>query len=106
MWRYIVVFVLGGIVGIGGGVGIGIFIFPFVFSPLPASDTLNTDELTAIVARGRFIHANTMDPVHYGSGGVTVLQRTVFLERDFEVGPGLNSTSIWCPRNRFAVQAM
>ena len=88
MWRYIAVFVLGGVLGVGGGVGAGIFIYPFVFPPPAANDSLNTDELTAIIARGQFIHANTMDPVHYGSGGVTVLQRTVFLESNFEVGPG------------------
>lgn len=88
MWRLIGVFVLGGILGTGAGIGVGFFIFPFVFPPPAANDTLNTDELTAIVAKGKFIHANTMDPVHYGSGGVTVLQRTVFLESDFEVGPG------------------
>jgi hypothetical protein len=88
MWRYIAVFVLGGILGIGGGVVIGIFAFPFVFPPPAANDSLNAGDLTAIVARGRFIQANTMNPLHYGSGGVTVLQRTVFLESDFEVGPG------------------
>jgi len=84
MWRYIGVFVLGGILGVGGGVGIGIVIF----TPPAANAALNADELTAIVARGRFIRTNTMDPVRYGSGGVTVLQRTVFLESDFKVGPG------------------
>ncbi len=84
MWRYIAVFVLGGILGVGAGFSIGIAIFP----PPAANDTLNADELTAIVARGRFIRTGAMDPVRYGSGGVTVLQRTVFLESDFAVGPG------------------
>jgi hypothetical protein len=84
MWRYIAVFLAGAILG----VGIGVVIFPRLFPPPAANDTLNADELTAIVARGRFIRTNSMDPVRYGSGGVTVLQRTVFLESDFEVGPG------------------
>ena len=88
MWRLIGVFLLGGIIGTGAGVGIGFFVFPFVFPPPAASDTLTTEELTAVIARGQFIHANKMDPVHYGSGGVTVLQQTVFLESDFDVGPG------------------
>ena len=88
MWRLIGVFIIGGILGAGAGIGVGFFIFPFVFPPPAANDTLNTEELTAVIAKGQFIHANTMDPVHYGTGGVTVLQRTVFLESDFEVGPG------------------
>ncbi len=88
MWRMIGVFVLGGILGLAGGIGIGFFIFPYVFPPPPAAEQLAANELTAVVARGQFIHANPNDPVHYGSGGVTVLQNTVFLEGDFEVGPG------------------
>jgi hypothetical protein len=40
------------------------------------------------VATGTFIHANPSDPVHYGSGKVSVYERVVFLEPDFEVGPG------------------
>ncbi len=41
-----------------------------------------------LVASGTFIHANRADPVHYGKGRVSVYQRAVFLEPDFEVGPG------------------
>jgi hypothetical protein len=40
------------------------------------------------VANGTFIHANKSDPVHWGKGKVSVYQRAVFLEPDFEVGPG------------------
>jgi hypothetical protein len=40
------------------------------------------------VATGTFIHANRSDPVHWGRGRVSVYQRAVFLESDFEVGPG------------------
>jgi Electron transfer DM13 len=36
----------------------------------------------------RRIHANPSDPIHWGRGKVSVYQRTVFLETDFEVGPG------------------
>jgi hypothetical protein len=35
-----------------------------------------------------FIHANPSDPVHWGKGKVSVYEKTVFLEPDFEVGPG------------------
>ena len=37
---------------------------------------------------GTFIHADPSDPVHYGSGQVSVYAKTVFLEADFKVGPG------------------
>jgi hypothetical protein len=40
------------------------------------------------VATGTFIHANPSDPVHWGRGRVSVYERVVFLESDFEVGPG------------------
>ncbi len=49
---------------------------------LAASDTAE------VVATGAFIHANPSDPIHYGSGSVTVYEDTVFLEPDFKVGPG------------------
>ncbi|WP_206680550.1 DM13 domain-containing protein [Neoaquamicrobium sediminum] len=41
-----------------------------------------------LVAKGTFIHANPSDPIHYGSGGVSLYSDTVFLNEDFEVGPG------------------
>ena len=34
------------------------------------------------------IHANPSDPIHWGKGTVTVYEKTLFLEADFEVGPG------------------
>ena len=40
------------------------------------------------LATGTFIHANKSDPVHWGKGKVSLYQRAVFLESDFEVGPG------------------
>jgi hypothetical protein len=43
---------------------------------------------STLVATGAFVHANPSDPIHYGKGKVSVYQRAVFLEADFEVGPG------------------
>ncbi len=88
MWRVLAVFLLGGVLGTGFGVALGFFLFPYVFPPPEATETLTVAERTAVVARGEFIHANPSDPIHYGKGRVTIYQRTVFLEEDFEVGPG------------------
>ena len=88
MLRSLLIFFVGGILGTAFGVAVGFFAFPYVFPPPPAAEMLTAEEQTRVVARGTFIHANPSDPVHYGSGGVTVYENTVFLEGDFKVGPG------------------
>lgn len=87
-WRGLAIFCLGGMLGTGFGVALGFFLFPFVFPPPPAAEQLTEADRSALVATGTFIHANPSDPIHYGKGKVSVYQRTVFLEADFEVGPG------------------
>jgi Electron transfer DM13 len=86
--RGLMIFVIGGLCGTAFGVALGFFFFPFVFPPPPAADVLSEAERTPLVASGTFIHANPSDPVHHGKGKVSVYERTVFLEPDFEVGPG------------------
>jgi hypothetical protein len=88
IWRTISVFFLGGILGTGLGVALGFFFFPFVFPPPPAAEQLLEADRAQLVATGAFIHANPSDPIHHGKGKVSVYQRAVFLEPDFEVGPG------------------
>ncbi len=88
IWKTIAVFLLGGILGTGFGVALGFFFFPFVFPPPPAVEQLLEADRSPVVATGTFIHANPSDPVHYGKGKVSVYEKTVFLESDFEVGPG------------------
>jgi hypothetical protein len=88
LWRGIAIFTLGGALGTGFGVVLGFFTFPYVFPPPAASEQLAEAERLNLVATGRFIHANPSDPVHHGQGKVSVYQHAVFLERDFEVGPG------------------
>lgn len=88
MWRAIAIFLVGGIVGTAFGVAVGFFAFPYVFPPPEAMEVLGADAQTRLVARGKFIHANPSDPIHYGKGKVSVYEKAVFLEADFAVGPG------------------
>ena len=88
MWRWLTVFLFGGVLGAAFGVALGFFLFPFVFPPPAAMDRLTQVEASKLVAKGQFIHANPSDPVHYGKGGVSVYEGVVFLHEDFEVGPG------------------
>jgi hypothetical protein len=87
-WRGFAIFLLGGVLGTGFGVALGFFFFPFVFPPPPAMEQLTEADRSAPVANGSFIHADPSDPVHWGKGKVSVYERAVFLEPDFEVGPG------------------
>jgi hypothetical protein len=88
MWRWLAVFLLGGLLGSAFGVALGFFFYPFVFPPPEAMERLTQAEASKLVAKGAFIHANPSDPVHYGKGGVSVYRDVVFLHEDFEVGPG------------------
>ena len=87
-WRGIAIFLLGGVLGTGLGIALGFFFFPYVFPPPPAAESLTEADRAKLAATGTFIHANPSDPVHWGKGKVSVYQRVVFLEPDFEVGPG------------------
>lgn len=87
-WRALSIFFAGGILGTGFGVALGFFLFPFVFPPPPAAEQLTESDRSQLVATGTFIHANPSDPVHWGRGKVSVYEKAVFLEPDFEVGPG------------------
>ncbi len=84
----IAIFLVGGVLGTGLGVALGFFLFPYVFPPPPAAESLTEADRSVLVATGTFIHANPSDPVHWGKGKVSVYEKTVFLEPDFEVGPG------------------
>ena len=87
-WRGLLIFVPGVVLGTGLGFALGIFAFPFIFPPPPAAEQISEAERSALVGTGTFIHADPSDPVHYGSGQVSVYAKTVFLEADFKVGPG------------------
>lgn len=88
LWRALAIFLLGAVLGTGFGVALGFFLFPFVFPPPPASETISEADRATLVASGAFIHVTPSDPIHWGRGKVSVYERAVFLEPDFEVGPG------------------
>ena len=87
-WRALAIFLIGGVLGTAFSVGLGYFTFPYVFPPPAAMDVLSADEQAELVATGRFIQADPSDPIHYGSGTVKVYAGVVYLDSDFEVGPG------------------
>lgn len=89
MGRWLIAFLIGGVLGTGLGFVGGLFFFPFIFPPPPAAEKLTqADVVIPVFARGTFIHADTSDPIHWGRGSVTVRRDSVFLEENFEVGPG------------------
>lgn len=88
IWRGVAIFLFGGVLGTAFGVAVGLFIFPYVFPPPPAAEALTEADRSTLVATGTFVHADPADPVHWGKGKVSVYQNAVFLEPDFEVGPG------------------
>jgi hypothetical protein len=86
--RAIALLFVGGVLGTAFGVALGFFLFPYVFPPPTAAESLTEADRSALIATGTFIHANPSDPVHWGKGKVSVYEKAVFLEPDFEVGPG------------------
>ncbi len=89
MKRLLTGFTLGGLLGAGLGFLVGIFVYPYIFlADIVATETLPDAAGRTVVATGAFIHADPDDPVHYGSGMVTVYGDAVHLGPDFEVGPG------------------
>jgi hypothetical protein len=88
LWRGLVIFFLGAALGTGCGIALGFFLFPYVFPPPPAAESLLESDGGTLVANGSFIHARPSDPIHWGRGKVSVYEKAVFLNPDFEVGPG------------------
>ena len=89
MLRAILIFLMGGVLGVALGFAAGIFVYPYLFlADIVASEEVAGADTKTIVAKGTFIHADPSDPVHYGSGGLTLYGDLLHLESDFEVGPG------------------
>ncbi len=99
LWRDIAIFVLGGVLGTAFGTALGFFFFPYVFPPPPAAEMLTDADRANPIAAGTFIRPNPSDPVHQGKGKVSVYERAVFLEPDFEVGPGPDFHVLLVPKS-------
>ena len=80
--------VVGVILGIGSGFGAGIVLFPFLFPPPEVNEVVTGRSAEDVVAHATFIHANPLDPIHYGRGSAKIYPDLLHLESDFEVGPG------------------
>lgn len=92
MRAYVITFLAALVLGVFGGFALGIFVYPYLFlTDIVATEKPPGEAAAAprkVLARGKFIHANPSDPIHYGKGGVTVYEGVLHLEPDFEVGPG------------------
>jgi Electron transfer DM13 len=87
--KAIIIFLIGGVLGVAGGFALGVFVYPYLFlADIVATDQVDNPAGRKLVASGTFIHANPGDPIHYGRGKVSVFQDLLHLENDFEVGPG------------------
>jgi hypothetical protein len=93
MKRLIIGLVAGIVGGTAFGFALGIFVYPFWFLQDAAMERLADSSTRVEVARGQFIHVNAADPIHWGKGTITLYRESdtdavVFLNEDFEVGPG------------------
>ncbi|MDH3713804.1 MAG: DM13 domain-containing protein [Gammaproteobacteria bacterium] len=89
MKRIVVSLIIGGLLGGFAGFVAGIFVYPYIFlADIVAAEDIGDVSTRQLVAEGAFIHADPGDPIHYGSGGVTVYADAVHLQDDFQVGPG------------------
>lgn len=89
MWKWILTFLGGSVLGGAVGFALGIFVYPYIFlADIVAMEEVQDPASKPVVATGSFIHADPSDPIHYGRGSLTLYQDLLHLEGDFEVGPG------------------
>ncbi|WP_367606953.1 DM13 domain-containing protein [Legionella sp. W05-934-2] len=85
---YLLALIIGVVIGVVGTV----FFYPFIFPPPQVNEQVQNIQGKHVFAEGKFIHLKPWDPIHYGKGGVEIYQgkkqAEVFLQKDFEVGPG------------------
>lgn len=102
LWRVIVWFCVGGMLGVAVGFAAGIFVYPYIFLADQVAVEAPPGPEKKAVATGTFVHADPNDPIHYGKGKVTVYDGLVRLEPDFEVGPGPKFHVYLVPKDKVA----
>jgi hypothetical protein len=89
---YVITFFVALALGVAGGFALGIFVYPYLFlADIVAKEKVDQpagQPERKVLARGTFVHPNPSDPIHYGKGRVTAYEGLLYLEPDFEVGPG------------------
>ena len=71
MRKFLLVFFLGGVIGLAAGFAVGIFVYPYIFlADIVAAEMAPDANTKRRLATGMFIHADPSDPVHYGKGSV------------------------------------
>ena len=99
MKRFVVGFLVGGLLGVGGGAGVMLIAFPFLFPPPEVNETvsaMSAESANAVVGESVFREGVAgQDPAHWGKGGVKFYRAEdggvlMELQADFEVGPGPN----------------
>lgn len=88
MPRSLILFCAGALLGAAAGFAAAVFVYPYIFLDDIVASEAAPPTASQAVARGTFIHATPSDPIHYGSGKVTVYRDVLRLEEDFRVGPG------------------
>ena len=100
--RSLATFVLGAVLGTGLGMALVTFLHtaPPEAAAVPATAVAPAVPAasTAVVATGAFRQPDPNDPLHKGTGKVTVYAREVALEGDFQVSPGPDFRVLLVPK--------
>ncbi len=92
--RTLIKIIIALIVGIIIGIAATVFIYPFIFPPPQVNESIENIQSKKLVATGKFINPNPLDPIHWGKGSVEIYLhrnsqlREVYFGKDFQVGPG------------------
>lgn len=100
MKRTLLIFLLGGVLGVVAGAGGMLVAFPFLFPPPVLNETVaeaTTQQTTGVLIGEAMFRTDSpgQDPVHWGRGGIKLYraaddQILLALQKDFKVGPGPN----------------
>lgn len=92
--RTLIKIIIALVVGVIIGVAATVFVYPFIFPPPQVNEKIENIQSKKLIAHGKFIHPNPLDPIHWGKGNVSIYShrngvlREVYFAKDFQVGPG------------------